>query len=78
MPAIVIVLLAKVAVTPAGKLVGVPIPVAPVVVCVILVIAELMHKVCELVPIAEERKMVLGGQVKLTAAVFVPAAPINV
>ena len=34
-PLIVIVLLPKLAVTPAGKLVGVPMPVAPVVVCVI-------------------------------------------
>ena len=41
----VIVLLAKAAVTPAGKLVGVPIPVAPVVACVIAVNAVLIHKV---------------------------------
>ena len=71
-------MLAKAAVIPAGKLVGVPIPVAPLVVYVILDIAVLMHKVCVLVPIAEESKTELGGQVKLTAAVFVPAAPINV
>ena len=44
-PLIVIVLLAHVAVTPAGKPVAVPIPVAPVVVCVILVSAVLIHSV---------------------------------
>ena len=38
-------LLAHVAVTPVGKLVAVPIPVAPVVVCVILVNAVLIHNV---------------------------------
>ena len=41
----VMVLLAQAAVTPAGKPVAVPIPVAPVVVWVILVNAELTHKV---------------------------------
>ena len=40
-----IVLLAQAAVTPAGKPVAVPMPVAPVVVCVILVKAVLIHKV---------------------------------
>ncbi len=41
----VMVLLAQAAVTPAGKPVAVPIPVALVVVCVILVKAVLIHKV---------------------------------
>ena len=41
----VMVLLAQAAVTPAGKPVAVPIPVAPVVVWVILVNAALTHKV---------------------------------
>jgi hypothetical protein len=41
----VIVLEAHAAVTPAGKPVAVPIPVAPVVVCVIAVKAILIHKV---------------------------------
>ena len=41
----VMVLDAKAAVTPAGNPVVVPIPVAPVVVCVILVNAVLMHNV---------------------------------
>jgi hypothetical protein len=47
-PLIVIVLLANDAVTPAGKFVGVPIPVAPVVVCAIDgVNAVLIHSVLE-------------------------------
>ena len=41
----VMVLLAQAAVTPAGKPVAVPIPVATVVVCVILVKAVFWHKV---------------------------------
>jgi hypothetical protein len=44
-PLIVIVLLAHAAVTPAGKPVAAPIPVAPVVVCVIAVSAVLIHNV---------------------------------
>ena len=44
-PLIVIVLDAHDAVTPAGKPVAVPMPVAPVVVCVIAVNAVLMHRV---------------------------------
>ena len=44
-PLMVIVLLAHAAVTPVGKPVAVPIPVAPVVVWVIAVIAVLIHKV---------------------------------
>ncbi|MCE2771376.1 MAG: hypothetical protein LW711_15400 [Saprospiraceae bacterium] len=44
-PLIVIVLDAQEAVTPAGRPVAVPIPMAPVVVCVMLVSAVLMHKV---------------------------------
>ena len=44
-PLIVIVLDAQVAVTPAGRPVAVPIPVAPVVVCVMLVSAVLMQRV---------------------------------
>ena len=41
----VIVFDAQAAVTPAGKFVGVPMPVAPVVVCVMFVKAVLIHKV---------------------------------
>ena len=44
-PLIVIVLPAHAAVTPAGKPVAVPIPVAPVVVCVIFVKAVLIQRV---------------------------------
>ena len=44
-PLMVIVLAAHAAVTPVGKPVAVPIPVAPVVVCVIAVNAVLIHNV---------------------------------
>ena len=44
-PEIVMVLDTQVADTPAGSPVAVPMPVAPVVVCVMLVSAVLMHKV---------------------------------
>ena len=44
-PLMVITLAAQAAVTPAGKPVGAPIPVAPVVLWVILVSGVLMHKV---------------------------------
>src|SRR5258707_987810 len=43
----VIVFAAQAAVTPAGKLTGAPIPVAPVVVCVMAVSAVLIHNVGE-------------------------------
>ena len=45
MPLMVMVLLAHAAVTPDGKPVGEPIPVAPVVACVIAVNTVLIHKV---------------------------------
>ncbi len=45
-PLIVITLAAQLAVTPDGKPVAAPIPVAPVVVCVMFVKTVLMHKVC--------------------------------
>ena len=44
-PLIVIVFEAQEAVTPAGRPVGVPMPVAPVVVCVIAVRAVFVHSV---------------------------------
>ena len=53
------------AVTPAGRPVGVPIPVAPVVVCVMAVSAVLIHKV----GIADATLTVLSG-----ATVMVPVA----
>ena len=64
----VIVLDAQVAVTPAGSPVAVPIPVAPVVVCVIAVNAVLIHKV----GVAEGVDAVLAG-VTVIVAVF----PVN-
>ena len=45
MPLMVMVLSAQAAITPEGKPVGVPMPVAPVVLCVILVNGVLVHKV---------------------------------
>ena len=45
-PLIVIVLEAHDAVTPAGKPVATPMPVAPLVVCVMFVNTVFMHKVC--------------------------------
>ena len=44
-PLIVMVFVAQAAVTPVGRPVAVPIPVAPVVVCVMLVNAVLIHSV---------------------------------
>ena len=44
-PEIVMILDAQAAVTPAGRPEAVPMPVAPVMVCVMLVSAVLMHKV---------------------------------
>ena len=70
----VIVLVAHVAVTPAGSPVAVPIPVAPVVVCVIAVNAVLTHKV----GVAEGADAVLVDvTVKLPVAFTVPHPPVN-
>jgi hypothetical protein len=55
-PLIVIVLEAHAAVTPVGKLVAAPMPVAPVVVCVVLVIALFKHTLGE----ADAADTVLG------------------
>ena len=74
MPLIVIVLLAQVAVTPVGKPVAVPIPVAPVVVCVILVKAVLIHNV----GVDEAAPAVLFGvTVMVPVAVTLPHPPVN-
>ena len=67
-PLMVIVLLAQVAVTPAGKPLGVPMPVAPVVVWVIAVSAVLGHKV----GVLEAAPTVL-----FTGTVIVPVALTN-
>ena len=64
----VIVLLAQVAVTPAGKPVAAPIPVAPVVVCVIAVRTVLIQRVGE----EEAALAVLAG-----VMVIVPVALIT-
>ena len=70
----VIVLDAQVAVTPAGSPVAVPMPVAPVVVCVIAVNAVLTHKV----GVAEGVDAVLVGvTVILPVAFTVPHPPVN-
>ena len=45
-PLMVITLEAQAAVTPAGRPVAAPIPVAPVVLCVMFVKTVLIHKVC--------------------------------
>ena len=74
MPLIVIVLLAHAAVTPAGKPVAVPIPVAPVVECVMLVNAVLIHKVgLELAAPA----VLAGVTVIVPVAFTLPQPPVN-
>jgi hypothetical protein len=70
----VMVLAAHAAVTPAGKLVAVPIPVAPVVVWVIFVSAVLIHKV----GVEEAAPAVLAGvTVIVPVALNDPQPPIN-
>ena len=70
----VMVLLAHAAVTPAGKPVAVPIPVATVVVCVILVSGVLMQSVGvdEAVP-----AVLLGVTVIVPVAFKVPHPPVS-
>ena len=71
-PLIVIVLVAHVAVTPVGKPVAVPIPVAPVVVCVIAVSAVLIHTVGAL----EAAVTALAGVTEIVPVAFtVPQPP---
>ena len=74
MPLIVIVLAANAAVTPAGRPVAVPIPVAPVVVCVIAVSAVLIHSV----GVSDATDAVLAGvTVIVPVALILPQPPIN-
>ena len=74
-PLIVMVLPAHVAVTPAGKPVGIPIPVAPVVVWVMLVIAVLIHAVGD----DDAAVTVLSGVTfTVPVAVTTPQPPVNV
>ena len=74
MPLIVMVLLAQAAVTPVGKPVAAPIPVAPVVVWVIAVNAVLIHKVgvLEAAP-----AVLLGVTVIVPVASILPQPPVN-
>ena len=73
-PLMVMVLEAQAAVTPAGRPVGVPIPVAPVVVCVIAVRAVLTHSVGE-----EEAVPVVftGATVMVPVAFTLPQPPVS-
>ena len=65
---------AKAAVTPDGKPVAVPIPVAPVVLCVIAVNAVLMHKV----GVEDATPAVLFGvTIILPVAVILPHPPVK-
>ncbi len=69
----VMVLLAHTAVTPAGKPVGVPMPVAPVVVWVIAVIAVLIQAVAAPGPVT-----VLSGVTVIVPVAFtVPQPPVS-
>ena len=63
----------QLAVTPAGSPVAVPTPVAPVVVCVILVNAVFKHKLCE-----EEAALtvLIGVTVMIPVALTVPQPPV--
>ena len=71
-PLIVIVLVAHAAVTPVGNPVAVPIPVAPVVVCVIAVSAVLIHNV----GVLDAALTVLAGvTVIVPVALTVPQPP---
>ena len=73
-PLIVIVLDAQEAVTPAGRPVAVPMPVAPVVVCVIAVSAVFTHKV----GVEEAAPAVLSGvTVIVPVALTVPQPPVK-
>ena len=73
-PLIVMVLLAQAAVTPAGSPVGVTMPVAPVVVCVIAVSAVLIHSV----GVEEAAPAVLFGVTVMVPVAFtVPQPPVR-
>ena len=65
---------AQAALTPAGNPVAVPIPVAPVVVCVIFVNAVLIHSV----GVLEAAPAVLSGLTVIVPVAFtVPQPPVN-
>jgi L-lactate permease len=70
-PLIVMVLAAQAAVTPAGRPVAVPIPVAPVVVCVIAVRAVLV----QMVGMEEAAPAVLSGVTIIVPVAFTLSHP---
>ena len=73
-PEIVIVLLAQAALTPSGNPVAVPMPVAPVVACVIFVNAVLIHKT----GVLEAAPAVLAGVTVIVPVAFTkPQPPVN-
>ena len=73
-PLIVTVLDAQAAVTPAGRPAAVPMPVAPVVVCVIAVSAVWMHRV----GVEEAAPAVFSGvTVKVPVAEMLPHPPVS-
>ena len=73
-PLIVITFAAQAAVTPAGKPVAAPIPVAPVVVCVILVKTLLIQSV----GVEEAAPTVFAGVTIIVPVAFtVPQPPVN-
>ncbi len=73
-PEMVIVLEDHAAVTPAGNPVAVPIPVAPVVVCVMLVNAVLIHSV----GVLDAVPAVLSGVTVIVPVAFTdPQPPVN-
>ena len=72
-PLIVIVLPENDAVTPEGNPVGAPIPVVPVVVCVIFVIAVFTQVVAEPGPVT----VFVGSTVIVPVAFTVPQPPVN-
>ena len=73
-PLIVMVLPAKDAVTPEGRPVGVPIPVAPVVVWVMAVMAVLIHTVGDDDPAPA---VLIGVTVIVPVALTVPHPPVS-
>ena len=73
-PEIVITSEAQAALTPAGNPVAVPIPVAPVVACVIFVNAVLIHKV----GVLDAAPAVLSGVTVIVPVAFTePQPPVN-
>ena len=73
-PLRVITLANQVAVTPAGSPVAVPMPVAPVVVCVIFVNTVLTHKVGA---VEAALTVLIGFTVITPVALILPQPPIN-